>query len=331
MKGIELKLIRVPVNTSAECRSFLQKRAEALQKVRSFFFSKGVLEVDCPALSFSAPIDPHIDVMKVDTGCGVGYLHTSPEYGMKKLLSRGSGDIYQLSHVFRAGEMGKLHHPEFTMLEWYRIGFSLSQMIEETLASINLFLPNLPSKQMSYRTLFHQELGIDPMKASCADLLALAKAKGCDLPLDASNWDKDTLLQLLLATFLEPFLGSDHLFVLTHFPSSQAALSQVVMDEYGDPVALRFEIHYKGIELANGYQELTEAQEQRKRLEESNRIRMEAGKEPLPLDEELIEALKRGIPDCAGVAVGFDRLLQLSLGKADLSSALPLSMQSNSG
>jgi len=311
------------VNTSAECRSLLQKRADALRLVREFFKSKAVIEVDCPALSFSAPIDSHIDVMKVDTGCGVGYLHTSPEYGMKKLLSRGSGDIYQLSHVFRAGEIGRLHHPEFTMLEWYRLGFSFQQMIDETLETIRLLLPGLSANQICYRDLFQERLGIDPLMASSKELFEFAKEKGCDLSCDAKNWDKDTLLQLLLSVFVEPHLGYDHLFVLTHFPESQAALAKVDKE---DKVAMRFEVYYQGVELANGYEELTDPQEQKRRLEASNKARVSDGKEPLPLDKELIEALEKGLPACSGVALGFDRLLQLSLQGQALASVLPLSL-----
>lgn len=295
-----------------------------LQKARAFFHDRDLLEVDCPALSHGAPIDLHIDVMKVALkGHTTGYLHTSPEYGMKRLLSAGIGDIYQISHVFRDGEIGPLHNPEFTMAEWYRIGFSFSQMIEETLDFIRLFLGDLPAQTMSYRQTLQHFLGIDYLAATPADLLACAQQNNLELPSDASTWDKDTLLQLLVSFLIEPQLGNDHLFVLSHFPSSQAALSKTFILPDGEPIACRFEVYYRGIELANGYHELTDAAEQRRRFENANRARKEAGKDTLAIDEKFLEALESGIPDCCGVAVGFDRLMQLKHGLKEIAPVLP--------
>jgi lysyl-tRNA synthetase class 2 len=287
-----------------------------MAQVRSFFAERDVLEVDCPALSPYASIDLHIDVMKVDTGSGPGFLHTSPEYGMKRLLAQGSGDIYQLSHVFRAREMGPLHNPEFTMLEWYRLGFSFEEMIEETLSLCLLFLGDLPTRQMSYQELIHHATGLDYASITPADLHVRGIETGPD-------WTQDTLLQALVGFFIEPTLGSDHLFVVTHFPASQAALSQTCQQD-GREVALRFEIYHRGVELANGYQELTDAAEQRRRLLASNAQRVLAGKESLPLDEPFLAALEQGLPPCCGVAVGFDRLLQLRHHLPSLHSILPL-------
>jgi lysyl-tRNA synthetase class 2 len=318
------------VNTSLEFKNlaakipFLNDRARMLQNARHFFAERGVLEVDCPALSRFAPIDLHIEVMKVE---GAGYLHTSPEYAMKRLLSAGMGDIYQIGHVFRAQEVGPYHNPEFTMAEWYRLGFTFEQMIEETLDFIRLFLGPLPSLARSYRSLIREHLGIDYTTSALSDLLTLAAAHQLDLPKEAPSWDKDTLLQLLISFLIEPKLGEGRLFVLTDYPASQAALSKTRLLPDQEAVACRFEVYYNGIELANGYHELTDAAEQRKRLESANRARIAAGKEPLRIDEHFLEALERGLPDCCGVAVGFDRLMQLKHGLATLHPILPLSWE----
>ena len=294
-----------------------------LRNARDFFHERNVMEVDCPALSSSSPIDLHIDVMKVALNKNeTGYLHTSPEYGMKRLLSTDIGDIYQISHVFRDGEIGPLHNPEFTMAEWYRIGFSFEQMIDETLAFIRLFLGELPHQALTYRETLQKFLGLDYLHSSPEQLLEYAKKHQFGLPKDAESWDRDTLLQMLVSFLIEPQLGADHLFVLKHFPASQAALSKTCTLG-GEPIAYRFEVYYKGIELANGYHELTDPTEQRKRLESSSMARIAIGKDGLKIDERFIEALELGLPDCCGVAVGFDRLLQLKHGLPEIKSVIP--------
>lgn len=294
--------------------SILKDRAHLFSQVRAFFSARNVLEVDCPALSPAAPIDLHIDVMPVGLADGsTGYLHTSPEYGMKRLLAASACDIYQMSHVFRNGELGPLHNPEFTMIEWYRLGFSFQAMMEETLELIFLFLPKQPIRFISYREALIQYAGIDYVHASQEDLHLSADSKG---------WDRDTLLNLLVATLVEPHLGKDQLDVLFHFPASQAALSKtsILKDE---PIAHRFEIYSQGIELANGYEELTDPIEQRRRFEKALTDRKAAGKPPLPIDHRFLAALERGLPDCCGVAVGFDRLMLLRHKLNRLSDMLP--------
>ena len=296
-----------------------------LHKARAFFAERNVMEVDCPALSQSAPIDLHIDVMKVaQKNNQPGYLHTSPEYGMKRLIAAGIGDIYQISHVFRDGEIGPLHNPEFTMAEWYRLGISFEEMITETVDFIRLFLGNLPYRSMNYRQVLNQYLGIDYLTASFSKLLDEAKKNGLDLPHDAASWDRDTILQLLVGFLIEPQLGNEELFVLSYFPASQAALSKTIAFDDGEQVACRFEVYFRGIELANGYRELTDAIEQRKRFEASNQARLNAGKETLKIDERFLEALELGLPDCCGVAVGFDRLLMLKTKESELKNVLPM-------
>jgi lysyl-tRNA synthetase class 2 len=299
-----------------------------LQKARAFFAERNVMETDCPALSQSAPVDLHIDVMKVAAkNEQTSYLHTSPEYGMKRLIAAGIGDIYQISHVFRDGEIGPLHNPEFTMAEWYRLGISFEEMIAETLDFIRLFLGNLPYRAMNYREVLKKHLGIDYLTDSLPHLLNYAQSHGLDLPNDASTWDRDTILALLVSFLIEPALGNAELFVLQYFPASQAALSKTTALADGEKVACRFEVYYRGIELANGYHELTDAVEQRSRFEDSNRARLKAGKEALKIDEKLLEALESGLPDCCGVAVGFDRLLMLKHQEKDLKNILPMTWE----
>ncbi len=299
----------------------LQDRALLLQKVRSFFNAQGVLEVDTPLLSHSAPIDEHIDVMEVDLGKTKGYLHTSPEYAMKRLLSLGIGDIFQLSHVFRLEEHGKLHNPEFTMIEWYRIGFSFEELIKETIALTHLFLEDLPAVTYSYKKIFQDHTGLDYTKASREDLLSCALNHGIDLSSN-SVWSFDDLLHLLMGSIVEPHLGKNELTVVIDYPSSQAALAQVAQVD-GDLVAKRFEVYYQGIELSNGYLELTDAIEQKKRFELSNQKRTLKGKPALPLDYNFLHSLEKGLPSCCGVAVGFDRLLMLRHGLQTISDVLP--------
>jgi lysyl-tRNA synthetase class 2 len=289
--------------------------------VRSFFAERAVLEVDTPLLGKAAPIDLHIDVMSVPLKGGhLGFLHTSPEYAMKRLLSSGIGDIYQMGHVFRDGEVGHLHNPEFTMIEWYRIGMSFDDLISETLSLISLFLGNTSSQTLTYRQAFQKFAQIDYVHATPSDLIATAKSHALCLPKDASSWDKDTLLQFLLGFIIEPKL--QELTVLRNYPATQSALArtQTCLDE---EIALRFEIYYQGVELANGFHELADPAEQRRRFEEENQERLRHGKNALPIDENFLAALHQGLPDCCGVAVGFDRLMLLRHNKKTLSEVMP--------
>ncbi len=192
---------------------YLKDRAFLFEKVRSFFSSKNILEVDTPLLSHSSPIDEHIDIMQVDLKSSTGYLHTSPEYAMKRLLALGIGDIYQLGHVFRLGEFGRRHNPEFTMIEWYRVGMSFPTFIEETLDLMRLFLGPLPSSYISYREALKTYAGIDYVKASLEDLLDCAVSHGIDLS-SASTWNKESLLDLLTCTVVEPHLRWQHIQTL---------------------------------------------------------------------------------------------------------------------
>jgi len=243
-----------------------------------------------------ACIDTHIDLISA-TCCGCqGYLHSSPEYGMKRLLSEEMGDIYQLSHVFRDGELGERHHPEFTMVEWYRMGVSFEAMIQETLDFVRLFLAVTTSEEFTYREIFEAFTGHSPEEIE----------------------DHDAAL----AFTIEPQLGKEKLTVIKDFPPEKAALAKTRWNGK-EFVAERFEIYYQGIELANGYHELTDPMEQRRRLEASNAERQRLGKSQYPLDEQFLKSLEKGIGDCCGVAVGFDRLMMIRHQVKDIREVLP--------
>lgn len=290
-----------------------------LKEARRFFAERSILEVDCPALTQYAPVDEHIDIMSLSPHRGEKrYLHSSPEYGMKRLLAEGSGDIYQLSHVFRDGEFGALHNPEFMMAEWYRTSLSFAEMVQETISFIQLFLGELPTQQCSYKELFARYTGLDSSYASKEELVAYLQRRNLHLASHPEGWDRDALLALILGSLIEPQLGRDSLFIITDFPKTQAALAQIKGE-----VAMRFEIYHQGIELANGYHELGDAKEQLRRQLLANQKRTESGKSELPIDHYLIEALDKGFPDCCGVAVGFDRLMMLRHNEKRLAPILP--------
>lgn len=290
--------------------------------VRSFFFQKKILEVDPPALSKNPAIDIHIEVMKAEVlENEFGYLHTSPEYMMKRLLSQNIGDIYFLGHVFRKSEMGNLHNVEFTMAEWYRKDISYEDFIEETLEFIRLFLPVLSSKKKSYRKTFYEHTNIDYLFAD-EKLLSSFASKHINFE-KTNKLDKDGYLNLIMSHLVEPNLGINELYVIDSYPPSQAALAQI--EKKDEEIAKRFEIYYQGIELANGFHELQDAKEQEKRFIKANEERKKMGKEEFPLDCKFLDALKKGIGNCCGVAAGFDRLFMLKHRKQSLKEVIPFS------
>jgi lysyl-tRNA synthetase class 2 len=293
-----------------------------LARVRQFFAERSVMEVDTPLLSHAAPIATHIEIMTIHFQNGKkGYLHSSPEYAMKRLIAQGSGDIFQLSHVFRDGEIGERHNPEFTMIEWYRVGMPYDNLIQETLDLIRLFISESSISTYTYAEAFEKFAEIDYKTASSRDLQQIAAKH--NLSHDPA-WDKETFLHFLMGFLIEPqFKG---LCVLKEYPASQAALAKTVVKN-GDHIAERFEIYYNGMELANGFHELTDPIEQRKRFVEDNRERARRGKPVLPIDENFLAALVNGLPDCCGVAVGFDRLLMLQQHKKSINDVLPFSWE----
>lgn len=308
---------------SLECNDLerLRDRAFMFKKVRSFFEERSILEVDVPILASTAPIDPYIDILEMEAfPHQKGYLHSSPEYGMKKLLAKGLHNIYQMSHVYRKEELSPKHAIEFTMIEWYRSPFSFLALLEETKELIHLFLNNLPYEIISYSAALEKTHSINPLLLSLEDLSLFCK----NLGLSIKSSDKDVYLSFLW-DLAEKTLGQDKLTFITHFPASQAALSNT-FEENGVHYASRFECYHQGLELANGYHELTDANEQRKRLIESSLKRASLEKSPLPIDEKFLSALKALTDkEFYGVAVGFDRLMMLRHKVSDIQEILPLS------
>lgn len=293
-----------------------------------FFDARNILLVDTPALSTSAVSDPNIDSLSTTlrTSADRYYLHTSPEFCMKRLLAAGFPDIGQICRVFRDGEIGRLHQPEFTMIEWYRHGFELEDIIAdaESLTAILLNWPNLEASQLSYQEAFRTRLGIDPIEAPIKELQERAEH---DHGLrSALGDDRDAWLDYLLATQVAPTFDRNGLTTIYHYPASQAALARLSPKD--ERIADRFEIFVGDVELANGYVELTDYAEQAARFAKNQETRRSRGIDIRPLDVELIASLRSGLPDCAGVALGLDRLLMLRANAKDLRDVLhfPLSV-----
>jgi lysyl-tRNA synthetase class 2 len=288
-------------------------RADCNQKIRRFFAKRGVLEVETPVLSRGVSTDCHIDVFSADyfpyskSIASRMFMQTSPEFHMKRLLAEGFGDIFQLARVFRNGEQGRFHNPEFTMLEWYRIGFSMEQLITETEHLCSELLGVFPVVKKRYRDIFLAASGLDPLVVSYGDCLSFCRIKNLSVPSLSSVTD---LFQFIMAHYIEPSLPKNTLVFITHFPAQQATLAK--LDPHDARVALRFEVYLNGVELGNGYEELADWQENKRRLEEENQKRSEAQKFPLPVDENFIEALRKGIPPCSGIAMGVDRLIMFA-------------------
>lgn len=321
---LECRVNHVPMTT--EKLKILKDRANMLALSRSFFSDRNILEVDCPIMANAASVDVHINLIRAycDGFPETHYLHSSPEYAMKRLLADGIGDIYQLGHVFRGGESSMRHSPEFTMAEWYRIDYTFQKMIEETVDFCRLFVGNLPFTTISYKDAFKKYAGINCFKTSEQELQDYLDERGIDPYENIEDEGIDAYLNIILGVVIQPLLGKNEICVLTNFPASQAMLAKTYVKD-GVAVAERFEVFYKGLELANGYHELANAREQRKRLIESNATREKLGKDTLPIDEKFLLALEKGIPDCCGVAVGFDRLMMLRHNKDDIADVLPLS------
>jgi len=308
----------------------LRLRAELLARIRTFFAARGVLEVETPALSAAAITEPNLaSFSTVYSGPGARYgqrlyLHTSPEFPMKRLLAAGSGCIYQIARVFRDGEAGRRHNPEFTLLEWYRVGFDHHRLMDEVAELATELLAGrlalAEPERLSYRELFQRHLDLNPHQAGVAELAACAGARGVPIPPGMPADDADPWLDLLLTHGIEPRLGAGRLTFVYDYPASQAALARLRPD---DPlVGERFEVYLNGVELANGFHELGDAGEQRRRFEAENAARRSLGLPVMPVDENLLAALEAGLPDCAGVALGFDRLAMLAAGKTALAEVL---------
>lgn len=302
----------------------LRHRARLLSHTRHFFEERQVLEVDTPALINNAVTDIHLRPLEVRLASDTKYLHTSPEYAMKRLLAAGSGDIYQLCHVYRGEEQSRHHNTEFMLLEWYRVGFDMESLIAEVMDLLDRYsqaldLPARPRIQQRYRDLLREQLAIDPLEIEHSALRDLACQHGLD-SVSAKALSRDELLDFLVGSVVGPTLGQGSWLALTHYPASQAALAE--LDPQDPAVALRFEIYADGIELANGFVELTDVTEQRQRFERDNLVRRQAGLADYALDERLLAALDAGIPKCAGVALGFDRALMVCSGATSIQDVM---------
>ena len=297
------------------------RRAALLARAREYFAAHDVLEVDTPSLSFSAVSDPAIESLRVDASLAAGrplYLCTSPEFAMKRLLAAGYPDIYQIGRVYRDNEAGRRHQPEFTLAEWYRRDFDLDAIVDDTLGFLSATLdrPGLRDAAMrfSYRELFVDVTGVDPLTVACE---TLAEISGADARLrEALADDRDAWLDLVLSLVVVPKLATDRATVISHYPASQASLARLCPQDAR--FADRFEVFVGDMELANGFVELTDAQEQRRRFEVDLERRRQRGQRIAPLDDALLQALDRGLPECAGVAVGIDRVLMVDLGVDDI-------------
>jgi lysyl-tRNA synthetase class 2 len=303
----------------------LAARARLLARAREFFAARRVLEVDTPLIVNAAVSDVHIHAAQVQLAgeeAAPHFLHTSPEYAMKRLLASGSGDIYQICHVARGFEAGRLHNPEFTLIEWYRLGFSLSALMDEVEALVRALLADgaavRRSERLSYREVFQRALSLDPFSASPQELARAAAAAGFT---GSAASPRDEYLELLMGALIGPRLGREGLTFVYGYPASQAALAR--LDPQDARAAQRFELYADGIELANGFHELADAAEQRARFAQELTERARRGLPVHALDERLLAALAHGLPDCAGVALGFDRTLMLATGAAHIDEVLP--------
>ena len=299
----------------------LRARAALLDKIRVFFSLRDVLEVDTPLLCSAGITDPSIEPLIVDGGVslsGPRFLQTSPEYAMKRLLAAGSGPIYQISKAFRDGESGGRHNPEFTLLEWYRPHYDHHQLMTEVAELVCHCLGERQWQKISYRELFQQTLDIDPFTASVAHLGDRARQS---IDLGFVSGDRDLWLDLLMSHLIEPELAKMGMCFVYDYPASQAALSRV--HSCGDVrVGQRFELYVDGMELVNGYCELTDASEQEQRFFADNEKRRETGLAERPVDTSLLAAMSHGLPECSGVALGVDRLLMLLTGREDIRDVL---------
>ncbi len=296
-----------------------------LKRARAFFEERNILEVDTPILSRFAASDPHIESIEVTLQLDPDkswFLQTSPEYCMKRLLSAGYPDIYEICKVFRDAEAGRYHQPEFTMVEWYRLDFGLNDIVQDTLEFITTLVDakrfDKAPMLLSHAEAFAEFAGID---SSTADIETLSAAAAADDQLKQSLGDsRDDWLDLILAEKISSKFPTDRLTALCHYPASQAALSRICPDDAS--VADRFEVFAGDLELANGYVELVDAKEQSSRFEADQSARKLAGRPQRPIDRALIAALASGLPACAGVSVGFDRVHMLNEGTGDIRQAL---------
>jgi elongation factor P--(R)-beta-lysine ligase len=295
----------------------LRRRADLLRTLRDFFDKRGFLEVDTPLVADEIIPELHIEPLPLANG---QFLQASPELHMKQLVAAGATAIYQITHSFRAGERGKLHNPEFTIVEWYRVGDDMEAGIGFLDQMMQSLMATPPAARTTYAEAFERHAGLNPHTTSLEELASnIAAPSGMD------QANRDEWVNLILAQRIETKLGLDRPEIIYHYPASQAALAQMVTTPAGYQVAERFELYYRGVELANGFHELGDAAEQRRRFNEVNAARVADGRPALPLPESLLAALEHGLPDCTGVALGFDRLAMLAIGATSINEVLAFS------
>jgi lysyl-tRNA synthetase class 2 len=303
--------------------TMLTRRAKLLRTVRHFFDTRDFIEVDTPILSADTVVDRHLEPFTVDVSGSTFFLQTSPEFAMKRLLAAGMTAIYQITHAFRRDEFGQRHNPEFTMIEWYRVGDTYPSGMDLLAELAEATLNRGPTERLTYAEAFDRHIGIDPHTADAARLLSAIDEQKIDAEgLDPT--DRDGLLDLLLTHRIEPHLGVARPTILYDYPASQSALAKVRDDgPENPPVAERFELYVDSIELANGYHELTDPAELRRRNAAVNDQRAADGHARLPEESRLLSAMDAGLPESVGVALGFDRLLMAATGAKRLSQVIP--------
>ncbi|HEY6643589.1 EF-P lysine aminoacylase EpmA [Povalibacter sp.] len=290
----------------------LEMRASMLRAAREYFTATRALEVETPTLSAAAVTDVHLASVAATAIGQQRFLHTSPEYAMKRLLAAGCGDIWQIGRVYRDGEAGRWHNPEFTLIEWYRLGIDHHALMSDVERLIGAVMPASRhvdrSERLTYREAVQLHSGVDAFNDPVAVLVARLESAGIEVPASIRA-DRDGCLDLIISTLVGPQLGHDRLTFIYDYPASQAALAQT-----RGPVASRFEAYLDGVELANGFHELGNAAEQRARFEQDLAGRRQRGLPAMPIDENFLAALEYGLPDCSGVALGFDRLVMCAVG-----------------
>jgi lysyl-tRNA synthetase class 2 len=311
----------------------LKLRAELLRRTRAFFDRRGFLEVETPLLSHDTVVDRHLDPLEtVLTGIGPParlFLQTSPEFAMKRLLAAGAPSIYQITRAFRQGERGPRHNPEFTIVEWYEVGADYDAGMRLLSDLCETLLGRGAAERVTYGDAFRRTIGVDPYAAT---LPSLADAAGRLCPQAAAAFagsstpvDRDAWLDLLLTELVEPTLGTPRPTILCDYPPSQAALARV--RDASPPVAERYELYVEGLELANGYHELLDAEALASRNVENNRLREADGKSALPAESRLLEAMRQGLPPSAGCALGLDRVVMLAAGKRTIEEVIPFPVE----
>ncbi|MBN1128907.1 MAG: EF-P lysine aminoacylase GenX [Chitinispirillaceae bacterium] len=310
-----------------------RKRAEIISRIRQFFHDRDVLEVETPALVRGNGADYHLDPFitefhpsgwKHGAGSETAYLHTSPELAMKRLLAAGFGDLFQICKVYRNGECGRIHNPEFTMLEWYRLNFSMDHMIDETVALMTAILGNRPVHKNRYDTLVSDATGFNALATGADELHRFCRSRDLNPPLFATVIDG---LQFVMSQIIEPGFDPHAITVVTHFPADQALFAR--LDPEDARFSLRFEAYCGHMELANGFEELADWKQNEQRMVRENEKRRRAGKGELVLDQEFVAALKKSLPPCSGNALGLDRLIMLALGKRSINEVMAFGWNEN--